>query len=343
MKLSRSLLLTIFSLCILRVIAVAQNFGEIKKYKVNYALARISSKTPVKNIRLDPNNIEGIDAFLAIRSFTSNDQKYILLVNPNSLETKIDLANKYALSSLQFQNVLAIFKNTAYIKSIEAAAAKDLKLQNAGIDHAIPNEKGITLTIDLCPSHKALDRIIFQSVFDEFKKIEQPAPLAISVSGKWMIKHQDDLNWLKSLVDKKELNITWVNHTYNHEVNKLPLAENFLLAPGTDLDVEVLENEKLMLKNGLTPSVFFRFPGLVSDKTIVEKIEGYGLIPIGSDAWLAKGQQPNAGSIVLIHGNGNEEIGVKDFIQLLKTRQADVKSKQWLLFDLRQGLEKEFE
>jgi hypothetical protein len=343
MKLSRSLLLTIFSLCILRVTALAQNFDDIKKYKVNYALARISNKTSVKNISLDPNNIEGIEAFLAIRSFTYNDQKYILLVNPNSLETKTDLANKYALSSLKLQNVLAIFKNTAYVKSIEAAAAKDLQLQNAGIDHAIPNEKGITLTIDLCPSHKALDRIIFQSVFDEFKKIEQPAPLAISVSGKWMLKHQDDLNWLKSLVEKKELNITWVNHTYNHEVNKLPLAENFLLAPGTNLDVEVLENEKLMLKNGLLPSVFFRFPGLVSDKTIVEKIEAYGLIPIGSDAWLAKGQQPNAGSIVLIHGNGNEEIGVKDFIQLLKTRQADVKNKQWLLFDLRQGLEKEFE
>lgn len=123
----------------------------------------------------------------------------------------------------------------------------------------------------------------------------------------------------------------------------MPLAENFLLAPGTNLEIEVLENEKLMLKNGLTPSVFFRFPGLVSDKSIVDKITAYGLIPIGSDAWLAKGQQPNAGSIVLIHGNGNEEIGVKDFIQLLKTKEADVKSKQWLLFDLRQGLEKEFD
>lgn len=343
MKLSRSLLLIVFSVCFLTNLSFAQNFDDIKKYKVNYALARISSKTQVKNISLDANNIEGIDAFLAIRSFTANDQKYILLVNPNSLDTKIDLANKYALSSLQYSNVLAIFKNTAYIKSIEAAAAKDLQLQNAGIDHAIPNEKGITLTIDLCPSHKALDRIIFQSVFDEFNKTEQPAPLAVSVSGKWILKHQDDLNWLKSLVEKKELNITWVNHTYNHEVNKLPLAENFLLAPGTNLDVEVLENEKLMLKNGLTPSVLFRFPGLVSDKTIVEKIEAYGLIPVGSDAWLAKGQQPNAGSIVLIHGNGNEEIGVKDFIQLLRTKQADVKNKQWLLFDLREGLEKEFE
>lgn len=304
----------------------AQNFEIIKRYKVSYAMAS-----------------QNQEKLIALRSFVSNNQKYLLLVNPNSLEAKIEVANKYTLNSLEYSNVLAIFKSTVYVKSLEAASAKDLQLQNAGIDHAIPNEKGITLTIDLCPSHKGLDRIIFQSVFDEFKKIEQPAPLAISVSGKWMLKHQDDLNWLKSLVDKKELDITWVNHSYNHEVNSLPLAENFLLAKGTDLDVEVLENEKLMLKNGLTPSVFFRFPGLVSDKTIVQKIEAYGLIPIGSDAWLAKGQQPNAGSIVLIHGNGNEEIGVKDFIRLLKSKQADVMNKQWLLFDLRQGLEKEFE
>ncbi len=317
---------TLFLLVLLSTRICAQKFESLSKYKVNYGLAKSAT-----------------EQWLAIRSFSADGEKYLLLVNPQTLDTKVDLANNYTTNSLKWGNVLAIFNNTAYVKALEAAAARDIQLQNAGIDHAFPNEKGITLTIDLCPSHKALDRIIFQSVFDEFKKIEQPAPLAISVSGKWMLKHEDDLTWLKSLVAQKELSITWVNHSYNHEVNKLPLAENFLLAAGTNFDVEVLENEKLMLKNGLTPSVFFRFPGLVSDKSVVDKIEAYGLIPIGSDAWLAKGQQPNAGSIVLIHGNGNEEIGVKDFIQLLRNRQADVNRKQWLLFDLRQGLEKEFE
>jgi peptidoglycan/xylan/chitin deacetylase (PgdA/CDA1 family) len=325
MNLSKITLSTVLLIYLLSFNLFAQNFEDIKRYKVNYAIV-----------------IKGEEKEIAIRSFTNYNQKYFLLVNPKTLDTKIDLASNYSKSSLQWQNVLAIFKNSTYIKSADAALVKDLQLQNAGIDHAIPNEKGITLTIDLCPSHKPLDRIIFQSIFDEFKKIEQPAPLAISVSGKWILKHPDDLNWLKSLEERKELNITWVNHSYNHEVNKLPLAENFLLSAGTNLDTEVLENEKLMLKNGLTPSVFFRFPGLVSDKLIVQKIEEYGLIPIGSDAWLAKGQQPNAGSIVLIHGNGNEEIGVKDFVQLLKNKQADVKNKQWLLFDLRQGLEQEF-
>lgn len=315
-----------FALLLLYSNNYAQPFNNIGHYKTNFYSAS-----------------NGILKLIAIRSFTNDKQKYFLLVDPTTLDTKVDLASHYSINSLEWPNVLAIFKNSPYIKSLETAAARDLQLQNAGIDHAIPREKGITLTIDLCPSHKSLDRIIFQSVFDEFNKTEQPTPLAVSVSGKWMLKHQDDLNWLKSLIDKKALTITWVNHSYNHEVNSLPLAENFLLAPGTNMDMEVLENEKLMLKNGLIPSVFFRFPGLVSDKSIVDKIIAYGLIPIGSDAWLAKGQQPNAGSIVLIHGNGNEEIGVKDFLQLLKTKQAEVKNKQWLLFDLRQGLEKEFE
>ncbi|MCZ4225171.1 polysaccharide deacetylase family protein [Pedobacter rhodius] len=326
MNLSKILSLSFLAIFLINSRLSAQHFDDIKRYKVSFSLA-----------------ISANEKLIVIRSFVNNNQKYLLLVNPETLYTKTDLSSKYTLSSLAYSNMLAIFKNTAYVKSLEAAAAKDIQLQNAGIDHSIPNEKGITLTIVLCPSHKSLDRIIFQSVFDEFKKIEQPAPLAISVSGKWMLKHEDDLNWLKSLVEKKELDITWVNHTYNHEVNGLPLTKNFLLIPGTNLDVEVLENEKLMLKNGLTPSVFFRFPGLVSDKKIVQKIEEYGLIPIGSDAWLAKGQQPNVGSIVLIHGNGNEEIGVQDFIRLLKAKQIDVKNKQWLLFDLRQGLEKEFE
>jgi len=78
----------------------------------------------------------------------------------------------------------------------------------------------------------------------------------------------------------------------------------------------------------IVPSVFFRFPGLVSDREIYRKILNLGLIPVGSDAWLAKRQQPSYGSIVLIHANGNEPLGVRDFIDLLKNKRADVLSKR---------------
>lgn len=305
---------------------VAQQFVDINRYKANYQLATQNGKQ-----------------LIGLRSFVSEGNKYLLLLNPQNFTTEIVRASAYQLSTLSKANVEAIFKSSPYVKALELAQTNDLQLQNAGIDHSIPKEKGITLTIDLCPSHKPLDRVIFTALFTEFAKTQQPVPLAISVSGKWILKHTDDLNWLKSLVAEHKLAITWINHSYNHEVNSLPLSANFMLAKGTDLATEVLANEKLMLANGLVPSVFFRFPGLVSDSKIIVQLADYGLIPIGSDAWLAKGQLATNGSIVLIHGNGNEEIGVHDFIKLLQAKQVDVKNKQWLLFDLRKGLAKEFE
>jgi hypothetical protein len=88
----------------------------------------------------------------------------------------------------------------------------------------------------------------------------------------------------------------------------------------------------------LTPSVFFRFPGLVSDNSEFMRVLAYGLIPVGSDAWLAKKQKPGPGSIVLIHGNGNEPLGIKKFLALARQEQTAIKKRNWLLFDLRESL-----
>ncbi|WP_225872352.1 hypothetical protein [Pedobacter frigidisoli] len=154
MRLSKSFLLTVAVFFLANLTVSGQSFQGIKRYKAIFSLATRAS-----------------EKLIAVRAFINNNQKYLLLVNPESLDSKVDLASNYSLSNLEYSNVLAIFKNTAYVKSIEAAATKDIQLQNAGIDHSIPNEKGITLTIDLYPSHRPLDRIIFQSVFDELKKL----------------------------------------------------------------------------------------------------------------------------------------------------------------------------
>jgi hypothetical protein len=151
--------------------------------------------------------------------------------------------------------------------------------------------------------------------------------------------HPGDLNWLDSLVKVGDLSIVWINHTYNHNVAKnVPLTQNFILEPGTDINSEVLNTEIAMMEKKIIPSIFFRFPGLVSDKAVFNKILSLGLIPVGSDAWLAKGQWPTNGSIVLIHANGNEPVGIHDFIELLKKEQDAVLSKRWELFDLRESV-----
>jgi hypothetical protein len=303
------------------------NFTRITNYKVYYGWA--------KHFPQD---------WMILREFENDGRNYFMLVNPQTLETKIDESNFYKVQPMSLTEARTFFKSTPYIKAISKAEKQSVNLQDAGIENGMPKETGISLNADLCPSHRPLDKEIFTDIFNEFKKVERPVPVALSVTGIWMRQHPQDLEWLKKMQAGHEIYITWINHSFNHRVSaKLPLKENFLLEPGTDINYEVLETEKAMLKNGLLPSVFFRFPGLVSDQQLVYKITDFGLIPIGTDAWLAKGQAPQAGSIVLIHGNGNEPVGVKDFIKLLDSEAKSIAKKQWLLYDLRESVDEEFE
>ncbi|MDP4277539.1 MAG: polysaccharide deacetylase [Bacteroidota bacterium] len=280
---------------------------------------------------------------LVIRELEASGRSYYIGVDPNSLETCLMQASAVQMEPCSWQKLQATYKNTPYISAIRTASGRSYSLQDAGIVHGFPKEKGITLTVDLCPSHKPLDRIIFTSLISEFWKTEKPVPIALSVTGRFMLSHEDDIRWLKGLIEAHEITVTWVNHTYNHRYSPWkPLKNNFLLSPGTDINLEILKTEKTMLEHGLLFSVFFRFPGLVSDHRVVDILLGYGLIPIGTDAWLAKGQQAYAGSIVLIHGNGNEPLGVKDFLTMLKGKREAVMKKEWLLYDLRQAVDLEF-
>jgi len=282
--------------------------------------------------------------WLILRQFDDKGKKYFLMVNPQTLETKVNDADFYQVKQMTLAETRAFFKNTPYERALTKAEKASVKLQDAGIEAGMPKETGISLTADLCPSHRPLDKRIFTDIVAEFKKVEKPVPIALSITGIWMRQHPQDLDWLKAQQQDGEIHITWINHSFNHRVSlKAPLKENFLLEPGTNISYEVLETEKAMLENGLLPSTFFRFPGLVSDQQLVFKITDFGLIPIGTDAWLAKGQQPQAGSIVLIHGNGNEPVGVDDFIKLLRSKTADIAKKQWLLYDLRESVDEEFE
>lgn len=275
---------------------------------------------------------------VGLRSFIMKGEKYYVTVDPTTLETGVTNAKMVQVRSNDAVQIAKVLSGTTYGRCFSMVRNTENNLQDAGLNFRLPEEAGINLTIDLCPSHKPLDKAIFEDALAAFKGVDSSLPVAVSVSGKWMLNHPQDLQWLKSLV-QKGIKITWVNHTYDHVFNTNPLRSNFLLSKHTDLNYEILENEKLMLKNGLIPSIFFRCPGLVSDRAIIEKLLSYGLIAVGSDAWLAKGQQAKNGSIVLIHGNGNEELGVRDFIKLLQTESTAIKAKHWTLYSLSDGLE----
>ena len=106
----------------------------------------------------------------------------------------------------------------------------------------------------------------------------------------------------------------WTDHTYHHPYRrKLPDDANFLLTKGVDPQEEILDTERLLIANGETPSLFFRFPGLISSDPLMQAVSQYHLITLGADAWLALGEKPGRGSIVLVHPNGNEPKGLAMF------------------------------
>lgn len=275
---------------------------------------------------------------VVLRHFEQGGQQLALVVDPASLNTEIAPLARLPAGCSPWPAVRATLAGTRYDQALADAERNQTGLQDAGIVHALPRGNGVVLTVDLCPSRRPLDRSLFEAVIAEFGPEERPVPLAVAVTGVWMAEHPDDLAWLLDRVRRGDVSITWINHTFHHRFDPAtPLAHNFLLEPGTDLEAEILRTEQAMLEHGMVPSVFFRFPGLVSSRELFDRVVAHGLVPVGSDAWLAKGQRPTEGSIVLVHGNGNEPIGVEDFIRLLRVERANIRDRDWLLVDLRQS------
>jgi hypothetical protein len=276
---------------------------------------------------------------IILRKFSLDGQSCFLILNPRNLVTGIIKSDSIIVTQATWEVLRSRYSRTSYIRALNQAAMYMDKFQDAGITRFRYSSKGINFTVDLCPSSRPLDRIVFTDLIAEIGGIERPVPVGVSVTGRWISQHPGDLHWLDSLTRTGDLNIIWINHSFNHYTRKdAPLNVNFMLTPGTDIKAEVLNTEIALIQKNIVPSPFFRFPGLISDHNIYNQVLGFGLIPIGSDAWLAKGQWPKDGSIVLIHANGNEPIGVREFIGLLNSKREEVLSKQWELLDLRSSI-----
>jgi hypothetical protein len=274
---------------------------------------------------------------IAIRSFFLDNERSYLLVNPLNLRTSIQKASAVRASSTSWIELRRQYVPDPYIKALMNAETASSELQDAGITHIYSPTHGIDLTADLCPSKRGLDRNFFSDLVKIIGKVKKPIPIAIAITGVWMEAHPEDFCWLLDLDESEEIAITWINHSYHHRTGKDPnLSRDFLLQEGTDIDQEILRTEKALIERGVMPSVFFRFPGLVSSDSLVGKVVSFGLIPVGSDAWLAKNQVPTDGSIVLVHANGNEPIGIQRFFKLVQDEKTNIDSRQWLLLDLRE-------
>lgn len=249
---------------------------------------------------------------LITRTFIQDNEKYGLAINLQTYETEI-----INLKNINFHNS---FETNFYKLLIKFT--KFSGIANSGMTKSvIKNDENVYLTIDMCPSSKkGFEKEFFEKLI---KNNENPVEVAIAISGKWIEKHQDEFLWFLEQQKNRNLNITWINHTYNHRYKKSKkIDENFLLLKGTNLDEEVLKLEKTLLKQNQIPSIFIRFPGLIADEKILNEMrEKYSLLPIGSDTWIAKGEKIVNGSIILIHGNLNEHKGIVMLNRYLEKRR----------------------
>jgi len=271
---------------------------------------------------------------VAIRSYKCDGVEYYLAVDPQTLATetlavkdcssraprgadgKPTYLTKNTLDSTPY--VMAL--NTYNRSEIDCDNfSPDSEIQNQGLKHSAYKIQGAFLTIDMCPSSKPFEKKFFEELV---AKSSNPTPIAICISGLWLIRHAEEFKWLTKQQQNHKLQITWVNHSLNHIyyadlVSKEDLKKNFLLAERTNLPLEITKVEKLLLEKGEVPSVFFRAPGLVTNRDLLDKLNDYGLIPVGSDAWLNKDEKPDNGSIILVHGNSNEPGGIEKAMPLL--------------------------
>ncbi len=242
---------------------------------------------------------------VAIRRMTLKGEPALLLADPATLATKLERAACWTCADVA-ESALA---DTRMMRAIaRAAEAPGLIhrtfLDNAGLTHG--GKGGAYFTGDLCPSRKPMDRAFLATLEG------QSTPIALSISGLWLKHHFADYRWLLDKQAEGDFAITWTNHTYTHPYRKgIAEGANFLLTPGVDPDYEILETERLLIANGQTPSLFFRFPGLVSSSPLMQAVRRHHLISLGADAWLALDERPRDGSIILVHPNGNEERGLK--------------------------------
>jgi hypothetical protein len=254
--------------------------------------------------------------YVALRSFRLDGVPSFLLVHPQTLASRVSPAAAVRLKGQPDSSL----KQTPYLRALARHTAPPHPLQNDGAIHGGAGADGMFLTVDLCPSRRPFEAHFFESL-PRSAAAGGPVPVAVAISGQWLATHIDDFRWLLGQVAAGRLAITWVNHSLTHPYDaSQPLQRTFLLTPGIDLRHEILETERLLLANGAVPSPFFRFPGLVSDQGAMELLSRLGLIPVGSDAWLAKGENPGRGSIVLVHGNGNEPAGIARFNRLVAER-----------------------
>lgn len=249
--------------------------------------------------------------YTATRSFDVDGIDYFLLTDIENLSTKLAEAhycyprkNDEVGRYFEFNDL----KKSGYYRILnQYNTIESNNRDNQGLK-SIAKSEGVFISIDMCPSVNKIEKELFIKL-KEKSKLDK-VYISIAISGLWIIQNKEDYFWLQSL-KSDNFCIIWINHSFTHRYYKdIPMDNNFLLLSDTVIQSEILDTERILIENDEIPSIFFRFPGLISDENVLTKLKKYGLVQLGASAWISQMNDNDTikkGDIILIHGNGNEE------------------------------------
>lgn len=253
-----------------------------------------------------------------IRTATYQGEATRLVVDEESLATALVGAASLAEAS-RAAGAADHVQDTPYARSLADVASRGAALSHlAATAPSLGADEPFALTIDMCQSHKAWEKRLFDWAVALSDKVHRPVPLGIAMTGVWAKAHPAELDQLLAWERGGKLAITWINHSSTHPLHCQDAScrkAQFLTAPGVDFDEEVLGEERVALARGMIPSTLFRFPGLVHDANRLRQLERLSLMALDADGWIAKGQPIRPGAVVLVHGNGNEPEGIVGFLR----------------------------
>lgn len=223
----------------------------------------------------------------SLRRFQLGKDESQLLVNPQTLKTVILKSSCVSCSAMRN----ADYQNSNYGQWLDESMSSPYPLQNDGIIKGSARS-AVAVTIDMCPSRKGISQKVYDRLLQISAEQGQSFPVGVAMTKAWLESYPRSFGWLKTQVLQRHLDIVWINHSATHPYRKnQSLGHNFLLSPGINFTNEVLGTEASLIRAGVTPSIFFRFPGLVSSREQILTLGNWGLIALGSNAWLAKGER----------------------------------------------------
>ena len=189
--------------------------------------------------------------------------------------------------------------------------------QEAALRRGEPQQLGktVAVTVDLCWSLRRSETRLFQTLKEVASRAKKKIHPVMFVSGRWLQQHPLEMHELVQLSLEPNVELIWGHHSWDH-----PKSGGFMNDyPPPQLREDTLRLERAFLEWGIAPTVYYRFPGLIHDRIRLAEILELDLFPIDCDSWLALVRQQDKGpfyyhvregSIILVHGNGNEPAGI---------------------------------